>query len=322
MKALILAGGLGTRLRPLTYTMPKPLVPLLGKPLVRHIIDPLPQEVDTVILAVSYMKDALEEYFREHDLCREVILVNEEQPLGTGGAIRNVSRYLNDTFIAFNGDVLASADLSDVLRYHRAHGGIGTMSLWEVEDPSAFGVVARDHAGRITMFQEKPKREEAISNSINAGIYIFEKEILDFIPDGVVSLERNVFPKVLDRGLHGYDFKGYWIDCGTRENYLKAQRTLLDLTGNTESPDLVKEDGAKVLGANMVQRACLRGCKVGPHVYMEDGVTVSPGAEVSESMLLRGAVVEEGAFVTGSIIGPGCVVQRGRRIVDEILARQ
>lgn len=322
MKALILAGGLGTRLRPLTYGMPKPLVPLLGKPLISHIIDPLPSEVDTVILAVSYMKDALEEYFRSHDVGRKVILVNEDQPLGTGGAVKNVSRYLDGPFIAFNGDVVCSIDLNDMLRYHRSHGGIGTMSLWQVEDPSPFGVVAKNGRGRITEFQEKPKREEAISNSINAGVYIFEKEILDHIPNGVVSIEREVFPKILDRGLYGYEFKGHWVDCGTRDTLLKAQRVLLDLGGARDSPDLIKEDNAVVLGSNMLRRAHLRGCRIGPHVYMEDDVLVSSGAEVSESMVLQGALIESGAKVHGSIVGPGCVVEKDREVRDEILARQ
>jgi mannose-1-phosphate guanylyltransferase len=321
MKALILAGGLGTRLRPLTLRMPKPLVPLLGKPLISHIIDPLPAEVDTVILAVSYMKDALEEYFRSHDVGRKIILVNEDTPLGTGGAVKNVSRYLDDTFIAFNGDVICSIDLNDMLRYHRAHLGIGTMSLWKVEDPSAFGVVSTDARGRITEFQEKPEREKAISNSINAGVYIFEKEILDHIPNGVVSLERQVFPNVLDRGLYGYSFSGYWVDGGTRENILKAQRVLLDLGGGKEAPELIKED-ATICGSNMLQRAHIRGCRIGPHVYMEDDVLVSKGAEVAESMLLRGALIEEGARVRGSIIGPDCVVEKGRKVINEILARQ
>ncbi|MDW5563832.1 MAG: NDP-sugar synthase [Methanomassiliicoccus sp.] len=322
MKALILAGGLGTRLRPLTYGMPKPLVPLLGKPLVSHIIDPLPAEVDTVILAVSYMRDALDAYFSTHDVGRKIVLVNEEQPLGTGGAIKNVSHYLDDTFIAFNGDVVCSIDLNDMLRYHRSHGGIGTMSLWQVEDPSAFGVVGRDMRGRITTFQEKPKREEAISNSINAGVYIFEREILDQIPSGVVSMEREVFPKVLDKGLYGYEFKGHWIDCGTRENILAAQRTLLDLGGGRISPDLIKEEEAAVIGANTVLRAHLRGCRIGPHVYIEDDVLISRGAEVSESMVLRGALVEEGAKVQNSIIGPDCVVARDEVVRDQVLARQ
>lgn len=320
MKALILAGGLGTRLRPLTYRMPKPLVPLLGKPLVSHIIDPLPAEVDTVILAVSYMRDALDSYFSNHDVGRKVILVNEEQPLGTGGAIKNVSHYLDDTFIAFNGDVVSSVDLNDMLRYHRSHGGIGTMALWNVEDPSAFGVVGRDIHGRISAFQEKPARGEAISSSINAGVYIFEKEILDHIPSGVVSMEREVFPKVLGRGLHGYEFKGYWVDCGTRENILSAQRTLLDLGGGKQSPEMIRED-ATLVGANMVLRAHLRGCRVGPHAYIEDDVLISRGAEISESMVLRGALIEEGARVQGSIIGPDCVVAKGQLVKDQIVAR-
>jgi mannose-1-phosphate guanylyltransferase len=302
--------------------MPKPLVPLLGKPLVNHIIDPLPREVDTVILAVSYMKDALEEYFRTHDVGRKVILVNEEQPLGTGGAVKNVSRYLDGTFIAFNGDVVSSIDLNDMLTYHRAHGGIGTMALWRVEDPSAFGVVAKDSNGKITQFQEKPKREEAISNSINAGVYIFEKEILDHIPNGVVSIERDVFPRVLNLGLNGYEFKGHWVDCGTRETLLKAQRILLDIAGGKVSSDLIREGNPALVGSNMLQRAHLRGCQVGPHVYMEDDVLVSNGAEVSESMVLRGALIEEGAKVHGSIIGPECIIEKGRVVKDEIIARQ
>jgi mannose-1-phosphate guanylyltransferase len=321
MKALILAGGLGTRLRPLTYKMPKPLVPLLGKPLVSHIIDPLPAEVDTIILAVSYMREALDDYFSTHDVGRKVVLVNEDQPLGTGGAIKNVSHYLDDTFIAFNGDVVCSIDLTDMLRYHRSHGGIGTMSLWQVEDPSAFGVVGRDIRGRITDFQEKPAKGEAVSNSINAGVYIFEKEILDHIPQGVVSMEREVFPKVLDKGLYGYEFKGYWVDCGTRENILSAQRTLLDLGGARISPDMISEDDAALVGSNMVLRGHLRGCRVGPHVYVEDDVLITKGASVSESMVLRGALVEEGAQVQGSIIGPDCVVARGEVIKDQVLAR-
>ncbi len=264
MKALILAGGLGTRLRPLTLRMPKPLVPLLGKPLVSHIIDPLPEEVDTVILAVSYMKDALEDYFRSHDVGREMILVNEDTPLGTGGAVRNVSRFLDDTFIAFNGDVISSIDLNDMVRYHRSHGGIGTMSLWQVEDPSAFGVVSTDPQGRITEFQEKPEKGHAISNSINAGVYVFEKEILDHIPEGVVSLERQVFPNILHRGLHGYGFSGYWVDGGTRENILKAQRILLDRGGGMESTDLLREDDAVVVGPNLLQRAHVRDAASAP----------------------------------------------------------
>lgn len=167
-----------------------------------HIIDSLPKEVDSVILAVSYMRDKLEEYFKENDVGRTIILVSEEEPLGTGGAIKNVSRYLDDTFIVMNGDVVCSLDISDMLKFHKTHGGIGSMSLWTVDDPSAFGVVGCKDS-KIMTFQEKPKREEALSNLINAGTYIFEKEIFDYIPDGVVSIEKQVFPKILDKGMYG-----------------------------------------------------------------------------------------------------------------------
>ncbi|HSA35745.1 MAG TPA: nucleotidyltransferase family protein, partial [Methanomassiliicoccales archaeon] len=132
MKALILAGGMGTRLRPLTLSTPKPLIPLLDRPMIMHIIDYLPEEVDTVVLAVSYMKDQLESFFRKNDCGRRVVLVNEEEPLGTGGAIRNVRQHLDDTFFCFNGDIISSLDLRDLLSFHRRHGGIGTLSLWQV----------------------------------------------------------------------------------------------------------------------------------------------------------------------------------------------
>ncbi len=317
MKALILAGGLGTRLRPLTYTIPKPLVPLLGKPLVGHIIDSLPPQVDSVVLAVSYMKDVLEGYFREHDPGREVILVNEDRPLGTGGAIKNVSRYLDGTFIAFNGDVVCSLDLEAMLRYHRSHGGIGTLSLWPVEDPTAFGVVALS-GQRIMKFQEKPKREEAASDLINAGVYVFEQEILDHIPSGVVSLERQVFPYILDQGLNGYRFDGYWIDCGTRENFLKAQRTLLD---RRKYESCFRSEGrTEINPPSFINGAILRSGKVGPYAYIEEGAILGSGCLVTDSMVMSGAEVGEGATVRGSIIGPGCRIPAGRSVENDILA--
>lgn len=320
MKALILAGGLGTRLRPLTNYIPKPLIPLVGKPLVMHIIDSLPDEVDTVVLAVSYMRDKLEEYFKENDVGKTIILVSEEEPLGTGGAIKNVSRYLDDTFIVMNGDVVCSLDINDMLKFHKLHGGIGSMSLWTVEDPSAFGVVGCRNS-RIETFQEKPKKEEALSNLINAGTYIFEKEIFDYIPDGVVSIEKQVFPKILDKGMYGYEFGGYWIDCGTRANYIAAQKLLLSNGYAEVSADAILEDDVKLSGQNLIKRSHLRNCTVGPNVYIEDDVLVSSNVTVSNSMLLRGALVEEGSVITNSVICQGCVVAKNSVVTDNILSK-
>lgn len=316
MKALILAGGMGTRLRPLTFSTPKPLLPLLDRPMVMHIVDSLPKEVDTVVLAVSYMKDQLESFFREHDCGRRVVLVNEDEPLGTGGAIRNVRQHLDDTFLCFNGDIISSLDLRDLLAFHRSHGGIGTLSLWQVPDPSAFGVVGLD-GDRIIDFQEKPAPGTAISDLINAGVYVFQPELLDHIPSGVVSLERLVFPNILDRGLHGYRFQGYWVDCGTPESYLRAQSELLE---HGRSMDRARKQGAKMIGLNYLDRADLRGCVIGPHVCALAGSSVSEGSTVERSVLMEGATIGKGCRIKDSLIGPGANVADGESVLGKVLA--
>jgi mannose-1-phosphate guanylyltransferase len=317
MKAVILAGGMGTRLRPITYSMPKPLVPLVDRPMVMHIIDSLPKEVDTVILAVSYKKEMLEDFFQKSDCGRKVILVNEEQPLGTGGALKNVSSYLDDTFFAFNGDVLCSLDLDQMLSRHKERGGIGRIALWDVDDPTAFGVVGTTEDDRITTFQEKPKREEAVSHSINAGVYIFEPCIFDHIGSGVVSLEREVFPQVLNEGLFAQRFAGFWVDCGTRDSYVKAQRILLE-----RGSALVKGcqiDTSAIKGQNRLIGTNIVGSEVGPFVTSFNGCHIMKGAVVSNSMLMDNVTIEEGAVVKDSLIGPGYIVKKGQKVESTIL---
>ncbi len=322
MKAIILAGGLGTRLRPLTYSVPKPLIPLLGKPLIRYIIDALPAQVDTVVLAVSYMKDALEDYFKSVDLGRRVILINETEPLGTGGAIRNASDHLDGTFLAFNGDIVSSLDLKALLKFHREKEGIATLSLWQVPDPSAFGVVKLNAGGRVLRFQEKPRPEEAVSNLINAGAYVFEEDILDFIGPGKVSIEKEVFPKLLNEGLYGTRFQGYWVDCGTREALLNAQRELLNRSSQIISPLCQMDTRVTMLPPNHVGSAILKGCTIGPHVFVEDNVSIDDGSHVSNSMIMQGARIGAGARVINSILGPGARVEDDEHIADAILMGQ
>ncbi|HTY47331.1 MAG TPA: NDP-sugar synthase [Methanomassiliicoccales archaeon] len=321
MKAVILAGGLGTRLRPLTYTIPKSLVPVAGKPLVTRIIDSLPASVDTVVLAVSYMRDALEDYFVTNPPGRKVVLVNETSPLGTGGALKNVREHLDESFIALNGDCLSSLDLKQMVRAHRENGGIGTVALWKVDDPSAFGVVEMDASNRIFSFQEKPKREEARSNLINAGVYVFEPEILDFIGKGVVSLEREVFPRVLEYGLLGHRFEGYWVDCGTRESLLKAQGIMLAHEGHKVSGCTV-DPSASISPPDLLRGCKVGSCNLGPNVVAEEGVQVLDGAAVSNALLMRGAIIGKGAVVRDSIIGPGKQLVEGEKAVEVVLAER
>lgn len=319
MKAVILAGGFGTRLRPLTYSVPKPLVPLVGKPLIVRMIESLPQSVDTVVLAVSYMKEALEEHFLSQPCGRKVVVVHEPSPLGTGGAIKNVAQHLDETFIAMNGDCISSLDLRSLVKVHREKGGIGTIALWQVDDPSAYGVVELDRACRIVNFQEKPKKEEARSDLINAGYYVFEPEILDYIGKGQVSIEREVFPNVLDYGLFGHRFTGHWMDCGTRESFLAAQAKVLELEPCLPSPAC---EGCDIEPPTLIRSSSIKYSKIGPNACIEPGVMISDGCQVSNSLIMKGAVLETNCSVSGSIIGPKMIINKDSNISETIVANR
>lgn len=315
MKAAILAGGLGTRLRPITYRMPKPLIPLVGKPIVMHIIDSLPDYVDTVLLAVNYKREDLESYFCKASLGKEVILIEEEEPLGTGGALRNLMEHLDSTFVAFNGDIISSIAVDRMVTEHRKFGGIGTLALWEVPDPSAFGVVELE-GDRIVSFQEKPAPGTELSNLINAGVYVFEPEIFEHIPEGKVSMEREVFPHVLDKGLLGHRFDGHWVDCGTRESFLKAQGTLLD--GEWATPYFDQPEGATVIGKNHLAHCRAKNARLGPYVYAEDAI-FGEGSQVINSMVMPGATIGRGAKVINSMVGSKSKISDGEIVIDAII---
>ena len=208
MQAIVLAGGLGTRLRPLTFNRPKALVPLLNRPQVLHIFDRLPKAVDEAFVAVSYMPDRVRDFFRETELGVDVAEIGGEGTLGTGGAGKNAAGRIDDPFVVCNGDVIDSVDFPAFLKFHRKNKALASIALREVEDPSAFGVVAMEQ-GRITRFVEKPPAEKAPSHLINAGRYIFEPEVLDFIEPGrAVSMETEVFPRLAGEGLDGFPFCG------------------------------------------------------------------------------------------------------------------
>lgn len=315
MKAAILAGGLGTRLRPITYLVPKPLIPLVGKPMIMHIIDSLPDYVDTVLLAVNYKRGDLESYFSKAGIDREVILIEEDEPLGTGGALRNLKEHLDSTFLAFNGDIVSSLDVMDLVRRHREFGGIGSLALWEVPDPSAYGVVGLD-GDRVTSFQEKPLPGEEVSNLINAGAYVFEPEIFDHIPEGKVSIEREVFPNILGKGLRGHRFEGYWVDCGTRESFLKAQGILMENAGAACHSNQFED--TTVIGNNHLEHCKARGARIGPLVSAMDAV-FNEDSQVINSLVMEGSMVGKAAKVINSLLGPGSNVRDGETVIDAVI---
>ena len=303
MKALLIAGGFGTRLRPLTYTRPKHLLPIANRAHIHHVFDLLQRHgIDEAVLLTSYLAEAFEEAVRDAAARgMRVEVTHEEEPLGTAGAMKNAEALVGDeTFFAFNGDILSDLDLTAMLGFHRSRDAEGTIVLTPVEDPSAFGVVPTDEDGRVQGFIEKPPPGEAPTNLINAGVYILEPSVLERIPEGVEwSAERALFPGLVEEGarLYATATDAYWMDVGTPEKYLAANLDALAGRFRTEAvPD------------------------PGPHANsVAEGAEVAPGARVSSACLASNVVVEEGATIERSVLLPGVVVSEGAEISDSIL---
>ena len=317
MQAVIVAGGLGTRLRPLTFNRPKALVPLLNRPQILHILDRLPKSVDEVFVAVNYLYERVRDALHDAPLGRTVEVVEEPKPLGTAGAVKRLGDRLEGTFAVYNGDVIDSLSFSDFLAFHRKRRALATVALHEVEDPSPFGVVGMDGT-RITRFVEKPAAQEAPSHLVNAGRYLFEPEVLDEIPADVpVSMEREVFPKLATKGLHGYPFTGDWSDAGTLSGYLASMSILLANGGAGVGPR-AKVGRAKVDGAVLIPDDCVASGRIGPNVVMGPRCRVDDGT-VSNSTMLEGAAIEAGGVVRGSVIGEDSTVGPGAVVEDSIV---
>ena len=321
MKALVLIGGFGTRLRPVTYTVPKQLIPIAGKPMLYHVLDLLPPEVDSAVLATGYKSEEIARFVAAHPPRLPVRCVAEAEPLGTGGGMKNVAEGMSDPFLLLNSDVIAEVNVDRLLEFHRAKSGVGTMTLAHVDDTSPYGVVALDGADRITRFVEKPKPEVAPSHWINAGLSVWRREVLDRIPPGrPVSFEHEVLPPLLNEGIYGFRLTGNWEDAGTPERLLRAQRLLFDggRGGQTALPP-----GA--IGTGPVARmgtAAVEGATFGPYVTLGDQVTVGPGAHVENAVVMDGVTIGAGASVVASILGPGARIADGHRVHQQVLGER
>jgi mannose-1-phosphate guanylyltransferase len=305
VQAVVLVGGFGTRLRPLTDAVNKQMLPVVDRPMIEHVLAGLAAHgVTDAVLSLGYAPDAFLEAYPERT-CAGVRLefAVESEPLDTAGAIRFAATEagVQDTFLVVNGDVLHDVDVSAVWRTHQERGAEGTITLTPVDDPSRYGVVPLDDDGRVEAFIEKPPPGEAPTNWINAGIYVLEPSVLERIaPVGKVSIERSTFPAIVaDGGLFGVESDAYWIDAGTPATYLQSQ---LDLVSDRRPGEWPAVAGT----------ATVDGVVAGS-VVMHD-VLVAEGATVRGSALLPGAVVEKGAVVEGSIIGPGATVAEGARL--------
>jgi mannose-1-phosphate guanylyltransferase len=321
MQAIVLVGGEGTRLRPLTSDVPKPAVTLVDRPFLAYAIEWLAAHgVTEVVLACGFLPDVLREALGEEEERAgvSIVYVTEPEPLGTAGAIRFAAEALGDRleerFLALNGDVLADLDLSALMRAHEERGARATIALHPVEDSSAYGLVRCDEQGRVLEFLEKTG--EAVPGEINAGAYLLDRSVLDLVPAGrAVSIEREVFPRLVGDGLSALLLEGYWMDIGTPERYLQASWDILEGTVKTQ----VEPTSAGLLIAEEAKIAA--DARVGPRAVVSTGCQVEAGAEVGESVLLDGCIVGENSRIRGSILAPGARVDPGAHLVNAVVGR-
>jgi len=330
MKAILLAGGKGTRLRPLTLNTPKPIVPIFDRPFLQYQIDLLRQvpEIDEIVLSLNYQPRRIEEVFGDGgDAGIHLRYVVEPTPLGTGGAIKFAAgTHRGEPIVVFNGDVFTSVDLPQVIALHRERGAKATIVLTPVDNPSAYGLVETDKDGNILRFLEKPSADEIHVNTINAGIYVLEPDTLDRIPaDTVYSIERAYFPSLVDNRetFVAYVYRGYWIDIGTPEKYRQAHRDIMD--GHFTAPPFAHAPGtahisadAKIDDGATIESPCFidagavvkRGARIGPYSVIGRHCHVAENAVVDGAILWPNTWVDSDARVTGALAGRHCHIGR------------
>jgi mannose-1-phosphate guanylyltransferase len=326
MKAVILAGGEGTRLRPLTLSLPKPVVPVVDRPFLRHQLDLLTRVgVREVVFSVAYRPERVRAVFGDGSAAGVSIrYAVEDTPLGTGGAVRNAFDLLDERTIVLNGDVLTDVDLPGVVAAHQASGAMATLVLTPVPNPSAYGLVETDPDGRVRRFLEKPDPSQITTDTINAGIYVLETRVLDLIPPAQNhSIERGFFPALLARGdlVRAHVHRGYWIDIGTPEKYRQVHKDILhglfpvDLHGQRGPhgwihPQARVSNTARLVGPVYLGPGVAVGDEalVGPDAVLVSDVVIGAGAVVADSVLWDGCRVGAKSQVIGALLGPGVKV--------------
>lgn len=344
MQAVILAGGKGTRLRPLTSNLPKPMIPLVNRPFLECMLEYLKGHgVTEVILALGYLPDKIQSHFGDGSRTGVKLTYSVEQkPLGTAGAVKLLEPLIKGTFIVLNGDIVTDMDLSTEVRLHQERRATGTLFLLPVEDPSRFGVVELDKAQRVLAFTEKPKREEARANTINGGCYILEPEVFGYMPKGEhYMFERGLFPGLLAAGrpIYGYVPQCYWNDVGTPATYLGVHYDILAGKVKLPLPHKLGEPGVASTAVLEGPVVLGKGCKVGANARIEgpsvlgdgcvvgdkavvsrsilwDGVKMGAESRVRESALGRRVQIGNGASVEGAIVGDDAVIREGGNVAS------
>ena len=344
MKAVLLVGGEGTRLRPLTCNTVKAMVPIVNRPFFEHLLDYLSShDVDDIVVTLCYLPDRIESRFGNgSDWGVKLAYVMEETPLGTAGAVKNAEPHLDGTFFVFNGDIITNIDLRAMLSFHRQRKAQATIALTPVENPSAYGVVETGADGRVKRFIEKPPPGQAPTNLINAGIYILEPAVLRGVSPGVRCMfEHHLFPSLLSEGaaVYAYPTADYWIDIGTPEKYRQVQYDLLvgtcasSLPHKNRGSEKVHSTRTSVHPSALVEGPVAFGdncsigagaCIKGPAV-LGDGCIISDGATIDKAIIWRNVLVGKGASIRESVIGDNCsvgdhsIIESGSVVGDNVV---
>jgi mannose-1-phosphate guanylyltransferase / phosphomannomutase len=336
MRAVLMAGGEGTRLRPLTCELPKPMVPILNRPIAEHIVNLLKRHAITEIIAtLFYLPDVMRDYFQDGAQfgVQMTYAVEEEQPLGTAGCVKNISALLTETFLVISGDCITDFDLTDAISFHREKGSKATLVLAHVPNPMEFGVVITDQQQRICRFLEKPSSSEIFSDTVNTGIYILEPEVLDYLPrDQATDFSHDLFPLLLEKGepIYGYVADSYWCDVGSLESYREAQydalnRTVkLDIAYTEAQPGIWEGQNNYIDPLVQIHPPVLIGnnCRIGPRVILEpgtvigDNVTIGADADFKRPIIWNGVVIGEEAHLRACTITRGARVDRRAHVLE------
>lgn len=323
MKAVVLAGGEGTRLKPLTYRRPKPLMPVAGRPCIDYVLRALAGSgFNEIIVTTAYMSDALIQSIGDGlDYNASILYSFEENPAGTAGAVRRVGNFFDETFVVSMGDLLCDVDFKALYDFHKRKDAAVTIALTEVTDPTQYGVVGLDSNGRVAKFREKPKKEEAFSNLINAGIYVLEPEVLEFVPsDQKFDFAKDLFPKLLSKGLglYGSRIDGIWMDIGQPHDLWNASMAVVRREGKPLRREDVISEGPVILDPTAKVEA---GVTIRGPSYIGPGVSLGKGSVADNACLYEGARLEANGIIEKSIVLEESVVGAAAHVVDSVVSR-
>ncbi|NLI74663.1 MAG: NDP-sugar synthase [Euryarchaeota archaeon] len=318
-QAVILAGGKGTRLRPLTNNLPKPLLPVLGRPCVEYVIESMADAgIEEIFLTCGYRADDMVKALRSgNQLGVNIVMCVEESPAGTAGAVKLLEDRLEDTFIVASGDVLADVNIHSLIKLHDDTGAMATMALAAVDRPEEFGIVGLDNRGRIERFKEKPRTEEIFSNLVNAGIYVLERDVLLEMPEGeMYDFSKQLFPKLLDAGqaLYGSLLDGLWKDIGRPQDLLDANIQMADRKGS-----ILSHDTAETSGKIVATSFSAKDCKIDGPTYIGKDVSLGHESKLHSSAIGDATIVGEGSELSNSFVMNDCVIGSQCQVIGSLL---